>query len=220
VFLRSLPAVLAAAVVLAGGYLHGVRSDRWEKTSGRQIDRAGDLLRHFPDRVGPWTGRDAPWKEVRSKEEIETVVTRRYTNERTGESVGVLLGCGNPRNLSLFHTPLECYPALGFTLARREVHVIDRGAGLPPAKFLVCDFERTLGPVSQTERVMWAFSGSGEWEVPEQPRFTFGSFRVLYKVYVTRSVASPDEPVKDDDPCLQFLRDLLPVCDKYLFAAH
>jgi hypothetical protein len=214
---RYLPVLAVAVVVLAGGALHGVWSDRWAPHSGERIARAGRLLKEFPARVGDWESTEQPWPEVEAAESVETTVTRRYVNRRTGEAVSVLMSCGNPRNLALFHTPLECYPALGYTLSHpTRTYPVDRARGAPPSRFLVCDFQKANGPLTQYVRLLWGYSGSGAWDVPEHPRVSYGSYRVLYKVYVTRPLDSPDEPLADDR-CVAFLRELMPVCDKVLF---
>jgi hypothetical protein len=214
---RILQPALVAAVLLAGAILHGIWTDRWLPTSQAQVAEAGSKVKTFPLEIGPWRGEPAPWAEVENAETIETVVTRRYVNRLNGSAVGVLLGCGHSRNLSMFHTPLECYPSQGYTLTRpSEKHSLRPNESSPVAEFLVSDFKMTKGPLTQNVRVFWAWSGSGKWQVPEQLRLTFGPYRVLYKVYVTRALSDSEEPIATD-PCVDFLRDLLPELNRSLF---
>jgi hypothetical protein len=217
---RLLQVVLLGVVLLAGGVVHGIWSDRWTPASKAQVAQAGRRVKALPLSVGMWEGTQSPWAEVEEKEAIETIVTRRYVNRLNGTGVGVLLGCGNPRNLSMFHTPLECYPAAGYTLVRPSTKLtFALGDKLPSAEFMVSDYKKTTGPLTQYVRVFWSWSGSGVWQVPDNLRLAFGPYRVLYKVYATRSLSDPEEPI-DTDLCLDFLRELLPQFNQSVIEAQ
>ncbi len=204
--------VLMALALLAGGILHGRWSDRWVPESKAQIAAAGTRITAFPINLGDWKGVNNDWPELNTENAVEKVLTRSYTNRLNGNSVGMLLACGNPRNLSLFHTPLECYPAQGYTLMASAKHSLRVGPST--VEFMVSDFKRAQGPLAAYVRVFWSWSGSGDWEVPEHPRLVFGRYRVLYKVYVARPLLNPEEPVGDEDPCVEFLRELLPEVER------
>ena len=119
--------VLMALALLAGGILHGRWSDRWVPESKAQIAAAGTRITAFPTNLGYWKGVNNDWPELNTDNAVEKVLTRSYTNRLNGNSVGMLLACGDPRNLSLFHTPLGCYPAQGYTLMVSEKHSLRVG---------------------------------------------------------------------------------------------
>jgi hypothetical protein len=64
---------------------------------------------------------------------------------------------------------------------------------------------------------MWAWSGSGDWLVPESPRVAFAKYFGLYKLYITHDLVSPDEPLMTD-PMLDFARALMPKLSEALFS--
>ncbi len=218
---RYWPFAAVIVIVVAGGALHGVWSDRWEPISHEKRAQAAHLLKEFPTRLGEWESTEQPWSDIDYGQEGDfTTITRRFVNRRTGQAVSTLFASGYPRHMGLFHTPLECYPALGYTLAHPTyLCTIDRGPTAQPGRFLVCDFQKTHGPMTQYVRVLWGYSAWGDWDMPEHPSLRYGAYSVLYKVYATRPMASADEPL-EGDPCVAFLRDFMPVSEKYLFGRH
>ena len=54
------------------------------------------------------------------------------------------------------------------------------------------------------------------WVIPENPRLTFAGLPVLYKLYLIREDAGTGEP-NAPDPCVEFMRELLPQLNRTLF---
>ena len=52
---------------------------------------------------------------------------------------------------------------------------------------------RTDVSIPDRLQVYWSWDGFGRWEVPANPRLTFGAGLYLYKLYVVQSSHSPDE---------------------------
>jgi hypothetical protein len=207
---------LMIGVLVSGGVLHGLWTDRWVPSADIKVAEAGELLKQIPSRIDNWEGTVVSWPEVDEKERVETNVVRQYVNQANGNSVGVLFSCGHSRNVALFHTPDQCYPAAGYTLAApTRIYEVSLEGGATAA-FHVSDFKRQQGPLTQYVRVFWSWSGDGTWYVPDQPRLAFGRHRVLYKLYVTSPLASLDDPI-DTDPCVAFIRDVIPAFRETVF---
>jgi hypothetical protein len=217
---RILIPILLPCIVLTGGIVHGVWSDRWEPRSEEQVAEAGRLLKDFPLAIGAWEGHASPMPGIETRETVETIVTRQYVNRLSGARVGLLLACGHPKNIAMFHTPLECYPANGFAMVGNSIkHSIQSEDRTTTAEFLVNDFRLSRVQAPNFTRVFWSWTGDGDWSVPDYPRAVFGRYRVLYKLYVTSSPLDSKAPI-DEDPCVDFLRDLLPVIDQTLLHSH
>lgn len=211
---RTILPILLMAILLTGGVAHGLRTDRWSSLSEEQIAEAGEKLKQFPLRVGNW--EDIAGRKIDTAERTETNVARNYVNRINGNSVSVLLNCGRARSVSQFHTPDQCYPDHGFTVAGRtrtaKVTLHDN----TECRFNVSDFKKGEGSTAQYVRVFWAWSGDGNWTVNEQPWLTLARYRVLHKLYVTHGVATPDEPI-DEGPGMDFIRDVVPIYSEVVF---
>jgi Protein of unknown function (DUF3485) len=210
-----LPLVLTVFVAVVGaGIVDGVWSDRWGHAA--DLDQAAARFDRIPLAVGDWEGK------VVEDEELTTglvgpIALRRYVNRSTGAAVNILLTCGRHGPLLVNHTPLDCYPMGGWTLvgqpARRTVSL---GSEAENASFWVAGFDKTERAFPMHIRIYWAWSGDGHWQTPERPRLTFARFHVLYKLYVTRQLAKPDEPL-EGDTAEEFMRSFLPQLQKECF---
>jgi hypothetical protein len=141
-----------------------------------------------------------------------------YVNQKTGQAVSVLLMCGPFGPMSV-HTPDVCYRAAGFDAvappARREVAT---EAG-PPGEVRHAVFRKLESAVPRHLRICWSWSADGPFRAPDRPRVTFRGKPALYKLYVLREVAAPDEAL-DADPCLELLGRLLPAMERALFPSQ
>jgi hypothetical protein len=120
---------------------------------------------------------------------------------------------GRPGPVSI-HTPEACYGASGFV-----VGMPTRTMG-PDAKseFWTTDAVRTRATEETRLRLFWAWNAGDGWSAPDSPRQRFARYGVLHKLYVLRELNGPDDAGKDE-PCLAFLRDLLPELERTLFPA-
>lgn len=172
--------VVAIGLLLVSGIVQGRLTGRWATSSAlREAVARLDLM---PRQVGTWIGEDA---EV-DRATLERVgigggIVRRYRDTRTGATATVMLVCGRPGPVSV-HTPEVCYGGAGYELAA------------PPSEpipgFLAATMARPGGAVPDRLQVYWSWNASGHWEVPTNPRLTYGPRPYLYKLYVIRSATS------------------------------
>ncbi|HEY1380608.1 MAG TPA: exosortase-associated EpsI family protein [Gemmataceae bacterium] len=210
---RVLPIVTVFAGVLVAGLVPGLWAGRW--TASAAVDDAAARLAAVPATVGDWAGRD---QEVNPRErevaQVAGFLSRRYVHARTGQAVSVVLLCGRPGPVSL-HTPEVCYLGAGFEEigTRSPVDV----PGSPGDRLWTRRFRKTAAAPAYL-RVLYGWSATGPWEAPDEnpPRLTFARKPALYKLYVVRELARPDEPL-DGDPALDFVRGLLPELRGVLF---
>jgi hypothetical protein len=146
--------------------------------------------------------------------EVVGHLARNYTNRVTGQKVSVLLLCGRPGPMSV-HTPEVCYQGSGYEIVGKQekrqtkIEATGRTADLWTAQF------KKPGIAPQPVRLFWGWGRGENWVASDQPRFTYARSRYLYKLYVTRSLSSSDDPV-DKDPCLDFFQLLFPELQRCL----
>ncbi len=208
---RALPIVTAFAGVLVAGVVPGLWAGRW--TGSASVEEAAARLAAVPAAVGDWAGRD---QEVNPRErqvaQVAGFLSRRYVHARTGGAVSVALLCGRPGPVSV-HTPEVCYLGAGFEEVGAPA-VVDV-PGSPGDRLKVRRFQK-VGGAPVYLRVFYGWSATGPWQAPDNPRLTFARHPALYKLYVVRELAKPDEPL-DGDPALDFLRGLMPELRGALF---
>jgi hypothetical protein len=214
---RVLIPLLSAAILLAGGLVHGFLSDRWSPLGDDLVQEARGKLDEFPYHVGDWDGVQRHWNAFDQSTTENDFITRAYINRRDGTSVGMLIAAGHARNLRQWHTPLQCYPAKGYDQAcpvTKSVVDVDGSE----AEFRHTDFTLPRASAPDHVRVFWAFSGDGRWLAPDDnlSQLTFGRYRSLYKVYVLRQLHQPGETL-DDDVCLRFLKVAIPKLNSTFF---
>jgi hypothetical protein len=222
---RHLPAALAAVIILLGGTVHGVWTNRWRDNT--ELQYAVEHLPTLPKTLGQWEGTDVEADETQrlqfQKAQIRVGVIRTYVNRITGDQIQLMAVCGPPVPIT-GHNPETCYDGAGFTKANEPKRIAITGnpaSGSSDATFLEADF-RSVGTMAQSGlKIYWAWRGNGsdtKWEVSDSPRFHFASYRALYKIYVIREMLMADpSPVKDEvGP--DFIRALLPAMQSAVFA--
>jgi hypothetical protein len=203
------------STVLLSGAAAGLWSGRWGESQALQ--KAVARLDALPRSLGDdW---DVEEQTLSDREiavaEIEGYASRRYTHRRTGARVSVLLLCGRSGPMSV-HTPEVCFAGAGFTEVGAP-RAYDGPSG-PRSQFQVRDFRKVNVANPTLLRVFLSWGYEGVWAVPARPRFALAGKPYLYKLYVTRQMARPDEPLKDD-PAGALLDELLPQLQKTLSPA-
>jgi hypothetical protein len=206
--LRLVPPLIAAALLVGTGIVHGYWTDRW--TPAVEPRLAADRLATIPMTIGDWEGKipDKPGETVPG---VVGSVQCVYTNRVTGQVVTLALVCGRPGPVAI-HTPESCYAASGYDLGPRSAVNVE-----PGIDFWTADAIRVKATEETRLRIFWAWKGGQGWAAPDDARTTFARYPVLHKLYVLRELNSLSEPIKDD-PGLAFLRAALPVLDARLFA--
>lgn len=212
--MNRLAVVTAAALILVSGLVHGALSHRWTEWTGASSRASLDRIEQIPLRFGDWDGQRVELDPLELPEDVVgRGVSVRYTNRTTGQTVLAYLSCG-PTDGQVSHTPRVCYPANGYLCPVADLRVSPT-AGTLSAEFWTSHFYKPAGAVEPHLRVLWAWSDGRGWQVPANARRTFRSQPVIYKCYVIRPVAPPDEPL-DGDPGVRFLGDFLPALDPIL----
>jgi hypothetical protein len=212
---RVLVPLLTAATLLSSGLVHGYLSDRWDDRADKAVKAARDRLDKVPAALGDWDGFQLAGEDVDPATGDKDFVARAYVNRLNGTSVSVLAAAGYSRNVWQWHTPDQCYPAQGFESASPVSKTYVPVDGVE-AQFFYADFTRVRGSAPDHRRIFWAFSGDGRWLASDLPKLSFGQYTNLFKVYVTRSLQRPGEPL-EDDACLEFLKVALPKLNATFF---
>ncbi len=209
---RLLPVPLGVVVLVAGGLAHGLWTNRW--TPSRELDQVPQRLAGLPSNIGSWKGQpDEPDPEALQQAGAVGNYSRSFTDPRTGEQVLVVLLAGKP-NRMVVHRPEHCYRAAGYELSGPAVRCKVPLADGPPAELWTGVFSRDEAAGASHLRTFWTWYAGGRWEAPDNPRWHFSRQRVLYKLYVIRSVAGSTS--LESDPCLRLLGELLPILDRAL----
>ncbi len=213
---RLLPGLVAMCVLAASGLVHGLWTERWRQSE--DLERAAERVARMPLRVGGWEGRDIADPEPEATRQAGIVASRlcAFKDPRTAQELTVLLVCGRAGRIAA-HTPEVCFPGSGLEMAGAPVRQSVAAGDGPPAEFWAARF-RTVGDGAPTTvRALWAWSATGAWQAPDNPRLTYAGGRALYKLYVVRTLNAPDEPL-ESEPGLDLLRHLLPELRRALFA--
>jgi len=202
------------ATVLASGAGAGLCTGRWGGSQALQT--AVSRLDGVPLSLGTdWDvheGGKLGEREV-ALAEIDGYLSRRYVHRRTGTMVSVMLLCGRPGPMSV-HTPEICYAGAGFVEvgpAKAYTSPTEQ-----PSRFQVRDFRKGNVATPTLLRVFLSWGQKGEWSVPANPRFAFAGKPYLYKLYVVREMAKPNEPV-DQDPATELINNLILQLNEQLF---
>src|SRR6516165_8328539 len=192
-----LTVTLAVCVLLIGsGVIQGIWTNRFHNQDASFREHA-DRVSRVPMIVGEWDGRPNEEEAKLPPEQRGCSIVRDYV-DRHGNRVSIFLTYGGNDPLCFNHTPLGCYPSNGYKVvgARTKFDVPGQDPNYP-ATFDMAQFEKTE-TVPHYVRVYWSWSGSGAWLVPDSPRVTFAKFSGLYKLYITRDMASQSDALEAD----------------------
>lgn len=212
--MRILPTLIAVAMILSAGIVHGLVSGRWGDP--RQLDTALGRLETVPASFGDWTSEDLTIPESQLRiGEIDGYISRIYRHP-DGRAVNLLIVGGRPGPISV-HTPDICFQGAGFRMrGTPQTRSVPLVAGEPPVELQTADFTKSDAALTTHLRVFWGWSAAGAWTAPSNPRLAFAGHPYLFKMYLTRALGEPGESL-DDDVSLQFLHDLMPHLRRDLF---
>jgi hypothetical protein len=215
---RNLLLSVALLATVAFGVAEGIWAGRWSPSD--DLDRAAARVADVPRVVGEWEGTD---RELDAREvqvgRLRGHLMRTYTHRQTGESVAVMVLCGQPGPIAA-HTPDVCFQGQGMTMAGQPARRPIPAAGATPAgEFWAARFDRPGGGVDGSSLAVWGWSVGTGWEAAESPRVRYARSRFLYKLYVIRALTVPGQPGADDHVLTGFLADFLPAAQVALFPA-
>lgn len=207
--MRYFPPLTAIVLGICCGIVHGFWTDRW--TVSHAPAEAAARMAQLPLEAGDWQAQELPVSD-RETEAISGRLYRRYLNRLSGSVVTVALVTGLPGPVSI-HTPDVCYKANGFKVAAPIKYLYK---GPAAAEFWTADLKKVKAAEVMHQRIFWAWTTTGEWSVPDNPRWHFAAERVLFKLYLIREMATADEPL-EEDPCIDLMHQLLPQLRRVLF---
>jgi Protein of unknown function (DUF3485) len=132
---------------------------------------------------------------------------RDYTDERTGNTVSVLVLYGLAQHV-VYHTAEVCSPASGWDAARPpEDHDLKIPDVAKLARYRGSLFSKKLAGFSEYSEVIYSFRHAGDWVPDAQARSkTFRQHPGCFKIQLQRSV---DEFDIESSPSLSLLQELI-----------
>lgn len=211
---RLLPALVGLVLLLGSGVVHRLWTGAWAASNEPATSAA--RLANVPLTIGDWEGRSNEIDERSLKvAQAEGYLLRHYVQRGTRKEVTVLIVCGRPGPICV-HTPDVCFRGTGFQMEGEESHFqFDGTEEAAPAEFIKADMSKSRPGVSEHLRVYWSWKTTGSWRTPAARRLVFGAAPALYKLYLVYQ-GQPGEKLPDEDPCMDFMRELLPELDKAL----
>lgn len=204
--------IVGAAIILGSGYVHGLQTDRWGRSS--ELLEASKRLDSIPVEFGDWIsdGNEIPEGQLKIAE-ATGYYARRFQNTKTGVQVSVMILCGRPGPISV-HPPTVCFVGAGWGL--RDSPKVSALNQNQKAEFWTSEFSRRVDGVPVSIKTLWGWSSDGDWSAHENARLKTAGNEFLYKMYVT--VPSGGE---NDTTAMagaeEFLDEFLPLVDRSLF---
>jgi hypothetical protein len=217
--------ILIATLTLVSGAVAGTLHHRWREPA--DLAAVAQALKLMPDRCGDWqlqaeTPMDGDLLKLLS---CAAHVNRSYRNRVTGDTVNIFVVLGPPGPIAV-HTPEVCFDAQNYRLettaekvelsplaANRQHDRVDSSAGTTSgAQFWRTTFVPSASASQHRLIAYYAWTVSGPWEAPKQPRIAFGGEPYLYKVQASSIVET--HRGRDADPCKDFIEAWLAACAK------
>jgi hypothetical protein len=217
--LRLVPIATGIAAVIGCGVVHGLWTDRWTVSDEPLL--AAAKLQDVGLNLGDWQGRRMDLDASQLGGATGSFYAR-YTNTRDSSTVVVFVVTGRHGPVSE-HTPDVCYKAGGYEVSSTQRYAPQGEPFGPTTELWTSLLTKTRSAEQSYLRIFWAWSPTGTWSAPDNPRFTFAGCPVLYKLYLIRelpaspSAAQPDDSL-DHEPCIDLMRQLLPELHRVLFS--
>jgi hypothetical protein len=203
--------LLIAVFLAVSGYVHGTWSNRWSKAAHVE---GKDLLSGVDGEIGDWRAGEFLQINPADVPAKTKCVSRRFDPIKEGSPLVVSITSGGPGEVAV-HTPDVCYLGAGYQLrgaVTRQTIPLDDGKSV---SFWVADFVKTKPTGDESIRVRWAWSGDGDWQAPDYPRWVFARVPLLYKLYMVHPLTDDDDLTKSD-PYRKFVADLVPALSRQL----
>ncbi len=207
---RWIAALIGSTALVVCGIVHGFWTDRW--TPPIEATQAAERLNDIPLELGEWDGEAMEVKPDEAGGGVAGFLKRRYVHRKTGTVLSLLVFCGRPGPVSI-HTPEACYGARGFQIGLKDRY--EAGGG---DRFWKTDAIRNSATDETRLRLYWGWSDGVNWNAADEARLQFARCPVLHKLYVVRELNGLNESSRNE-PCEDFLTQLLPALRKTLFGA-
>jgi len=211
--IRTLPWLAAMSLVLVGGVVHGIRTDRWSIHEVRR--RMAERTSQLPHHLGEWIGEDLPVVDRHQRvADADIIVARSYHKPLpNGERfhVVLVLFSGRPQPMSV-HTPDFCFPGSGYRMDGPAQVYIPEIEGRRQYSFWFARFFERDGTA---RRVYWTWGDGKSWRASDDPRGEFAHHRALYKLYLVGAMPRIIQGEEIDEVRV-FLNDVFPVMHRRL----
>ena len=188
--------IITLSLVAAGAFVHGATVHRWSMLAP-PVSRS-EALHDRVLKLGALSQEDVP-SELPIKERSR-VTCRRYN---FSGDVGVVVASitSGPTGAVSTHTPDVCYPGSGYKTIKAPKKETIHLPGGGTATYMMAVYEKKSSTSVDRQRIRWAWSIDGQWDVPAAPRWHVPYLRAneLYKLYVvTPEAARDDEKIEGD----------------------
>ena len=152
---RTLPLVVATALILVSGTIHGLWTGRWHQS--RTMDDAVARVGRVPLTFGDWEGAAGILNpKMAAQAEIMGSFVGEYRNRRDGRRLSVLLVCGRPGPITS-HSPEVCFLGAGYEfLSSPAAWRTQYGSPSRPAQFQTARTRKTGAPEPTPLRHFWS----------------------------------------------------------------
>jgi hypothetical protein len=195
------------ALLVGGGFWHGRQLGRWEPLpKANAID-----LSEFAPLCDGWSSTDFELKQQELQiGGIDGYLARNYQRLESGEVVSVLILTGPGGPISV-HPPEVCFAGRGYRKESKSefVTVPNVGSDDGDHRFEMAVFRGPESTDGHRAQLLWAWTATGVWSVPANPRLTFARLPRLYKMYVSRTL-QPGQDRRDNALCLDLMKQLIP----------
>ncbi len=211
---KPLPLLTALIFLVAAGLLHGLSTERWQRS--RELEDAVKQVQLIPLKFGPWQGKELETEtESFFQAGAQGYWMREYTNAQSKMSMVVILMCGRSGRMAV-HTPEVCYSGAGFEMRQAAptelvVHQKNQDMGFWTARFAK---EAEMGA---DLRLYWSWNDGRGWQAPRSPRWHFRNRPFLYKLYISQET-TPASERQADEQTVEFIRQFLDMAQKILFS--
>ena len=185
---------MTAVLVAGGAFVHGATTHRWSLLA--PPPSRADSIHERTLKLGEASQEDVP-SELPVKERSR-VTCRRYNFAGEPGAVVVSITSGPPGAVST-HTPDVCYPGSGYkTVKSPKKETIN----LPDGRvtYMVAVYEKKTATSVDRQRIRWAWSADGTWDVPGNARFHYLGAGELYKLYIVTPESGREEDRTETDP--------------------
>src|SRR5262245_3605031 len=188
----SLAIAPALGLLLAGGVVHGLNSDRWR--TSQELEAACARVPLVPTNFGGWEAQEI---EGDAREfalaGAQVYWSRLYRKE--GHEILAILMVGRGGRMAI-HTPEVCYSGAGYDLAGQPMLLTLRSAANAElGTFWGARFVKPTTTGSELQ-LRWAWNDGTGWQASPNPRWQYAGVPALYKLYFSQSVAGPSQATK------------------------
>lgn len=207
--------VASFCLIAAGGVVHGLMSNRWERPE--ESKAIAERLESFPLQVGKWELKSTDEMSAKTLKMLQCdgYLARTYLNGVTRETVTVAVLLGPPGPMAV-HTPEICYSSRDYSIEQpRQALEFTGSDGRSDQLWQLTLRSQDLH--RHRLRVYYGWTTDGTWQASDGPRYSFAGDPFLVKLQIAGQVSQADDSATPD-PCLRFLKEFTPQLRRHLFA--